>query len=295
VQLTARQKIFLAVAFLLLGGLGAGFFKFFWPQLKLYQDTMLDVQAKERQFEGIQAKFGYYTNPVKYLDDLEPELVKWEDAYKRRAKVFTATLAKVPPAEKEPGFYFNEEWKATRDRLLKKAEQRNVAIPPDIGFGPGIPPRENVPTLLNQLSCTEYVLGLALDHGALAITSFGVGQPQTTSGFINLIPFQLGFIASLEDVKRFLHRCGNGPQYVSVDSLSLRALRDVPGVTNFEVQVSLTTTWILDKPAVTISEEEGLLGEGGLGGFGALMRRMKAPGAAGPDAFPGLKSKRPGG
>ena len=155
-------------------------------------------------------------------------------------------------------------------------------------------PREDVPTLLNQLSCTEYILGLALDHGALAITSFGVGQPETSNGFINAIPFQLGFVASLDNVKRFLHRCGSGPQYVAVDNLSLRALRDLPGVTNFEVQVSLTTTWILDKPAVTISEEDEFLGGGEFGGFGAFMRRMKATGAEGPDAFPGFNGERPG-
>ena len=160
-QLTARQKIFLALAFLVLAGLGAAFWKFFWPQLKVYQDTRVTVEGLRRKFDVVKAKYNYYPNPVMYLEELKPEIAKWEDAYNRRAKVFTATLEKIPVAEKEPGFHFNEKWKETRDRLLRKAQQRDVAIPPDIGFGPGIPPREEVETLLNQLSCTEYILNLA--------------------------------------------------------------------------------------------------------------------------------------
>lgn len=284
-QLTARQKILLAVAFLLLAGLGAAFWKFFWPQLKVYQDTKANVAGLRRSFDSIKAKYNYYSNPLKYIEELEPEIAKWERAYNGRAKVFTATLAKIPPTEKEPGFFFNEEWKATRDRLLKKAEQRNVAIPPDIGFGPGIPHRDDVPTLLNQLTCTEYILNLALDNGALAITSFGVGQPEERNGFIRMIPFQIGFIASLEDVKKFLYWCGHGNQYVTVDSLSLRVLREAPGVTNFEAQVALKTTWILDKPAAVITEEEGI--PGAPMGFEAMLQRMRGSGGSPPTSGPG--------
>ena len=283
-QLTARQKILLAVAFLFLAGLGAAFWKFFWPQLTIYQDTKAEVDGLRRSLDSIKAKYNYYTNPVKYVEEMEPEIAKWEDAYTRRAKIFTATLEKIPVTEKEPGFHFNEQWKATRDRLLKKAEQRNVAIPPDIGFGPGIPPREEVETLLNQLRCTEYILGLALDNGALAITSFGVGQPEERNGFIRMIPFQIGFVASLEDVKKFLYWCGHGNQYVTVDSLSLRVLREAPGVTNFEAQVALKTTWILDKPAVTLDEQEGM--PGAPMGFEAIWQRMRGNGGE-PPALPG--------
>jgi hypothetical protein len=289
VQLTARQKIFLALAFLVLAGLGAAFWKFFWPQLKVYQDTRVTVEGLRRKFDVIKAKYNYYPNPVKYLDELEPEIAKWEDAYNRRAKVFTATLEKIPVTEKEPGFHFNERWKETRDRLLRKAQQQNVAIPPDIGFGPGIPPVEEVETLLNQLTCTEYILNLALDNGALAISSFAVGQPEETNGFIRMIPFQLGFVASLENVKKFLYECGHGNQYVTVDSLTLRVLREAPGVTNFEAQVALRTTWILDKPAIMISEEEGI--PGAPMGFEALFKRMRS-GEGAPEG--GTRGLRPG-
>ena len=117
---------------------------------------------------------------------------------------------------------------------------------------------------------------------------FGVGQPEERNGFIRMIPFQLGFVASLENVKKFLYECGHGSQYVTVDSLSLRVLREAPGVTNFEAQVALRTTWILDKPAMTVSEEEEGI-PGAPMGFEALFKRMRSgEGAPGRAARPGL-------
>ena len=277
-SLTARQKIALAIAFLVLAGLGGAFWKFFWPQLKIYQDTKYDVDNLSRKFESLRAEYNYYPTPAQYLEALEPEIAKWKGAYERRAKVFTTTLRKVPPDEKEPGFHFHEQWKATRDRLLKKAEQRNVGIPPDIGFGSGIPGREDVETLLNQLSCTEYLLNLLLDNNVLSITGFSVGAPIEESGFIRLIPFQVGFVASMEDVKKFLYACGYGPQYISVETISLRALREASGITNFQVDVALTTTWIVDKPAVAAVVEGAA--QGAPDGLQALVARLRAGGAA---------------
>jgi len=256
VPLTARQKIALAIAFLALVGLGGVFWKFFSPLLREYASTRADVQIAAAEVESQRVDFNYYENPDEYLEKLQPELAKWENAYKGREKVFTTILRKVPPGEQTPEFYFHEEWKATRDRLLEKARQRNVAIPPDIGFSSAIPPRDQVETLLNQLSATEYILNMALDNGVLQITNFTVGAPIEKSGFIRLLPFQIGFIASMDSVKKFLYWCGYGPQYVKVEYVSLRAIREGLIVRNFQADIILTTTWILDKPATVVAEKE---------------------------------------
>jgi hypothetical protein len=280
VPLTARQKIVLAIVFLALVALGYVFWEFFRPLLREYAITRADVLEAAREVESQRVEFSYYENPDDYLEKIQPELAKWENAYKGREKVFATILRKIPPGEQTPEFYFHEEWKATRDRLIEKARQQNVAIPPDIGFSSAIPPRDQVETLLNQLSATEYVLNMALDNGVLQITNFTVGAPIEKSGFVRLLPFQIGFIASMENVKKFLYWCGYGPQYVKVEYVSLSAIREGLIARNFQANVILTTTWILDKPAVTVAEEaeavpgmptgwaELLRQRGGIGGRG---------------------------
>jgi hypothetical protein len=212
--------------------------------------------TQAREVENQRVKFNYYENPDDYLEQIQPELAKWEAAYKGREKVFATILRKIPADEKTPEFHFHEEWKATRDRLLEKARQRNVAIPPDIGFSSAIPPRDQVETLLNQLSAAEYILDMALDNGLLQITNFTVGAPIEKSGFVRLLPFQLGFVADMDGVKKFLYWCGYGPQYIRVEHVSLSAIREGLIARNFQANVILTTTWILDKPAVTVAEAE---------------------------------------
>ncbi len=254
--LTARQKIALGIAILALVALGGVYWKFFRPLLREYAITRADVLQAAREVESQRVKYNYYENPEEYLAIIEPELAKWEAAYKGREKVFTTILRKVPPGEKTPEFHFHEEWKATRDRLLEKARQRNVAIPPDVGFSSAIPLRDQVETLLNQLSAAEYILNMALDNGVLQITNFTVGAPIEKSGFVRLLPFQIGFVASMENVKKFLYWCGYGPQYVRVEHVSLSAIREGLVARNFQVNIILTTTWVLDRPAVAVAEAE---------------------------------------
>ena len=253
---TVRQKVLLAVAFLVLAGLGFAFLRVFVPLLKEYQETEQDVQGLARQLDNLRGQFNYYSNPLQYIDDLRPVVAVWENACNRRAKLFTTTVRKIPPGEKTPEFYFSEQWDETSRRLVDKSRRLNIPIPVDVGVGVGFPPPEQVETLLNQMSYAEYVLNLAMDCGVLVVTNFSVHAPTQESGFIQVIPIQISFTASLDALKKFLHWCGSGSQYLKVETISLRVLREVSGATNFDAQLFLTGAWVeLDKTAVVAAKE----------------------------------------
>jgi len=294
-RLTARQRTALAIGFLSLAGLGFLSYKFFLPQLQIYRETAADVAERERDLARLKKDFGNYSNPKQYLDELQPTVAMWEDAYARRAKTFTTTLRKIPASVKTPEFYFNEQWKETRDRLLEKARRLNAIIPVDVGFGDGIPAPEQVETLLNQLSNVEYMLNLALDCGVTQITSFSVGTPIDKSGFIQIIPIQIGFVAPMDVVKKFLYYCGYGSQYVKVEAVSLSAVRDPYRGTGIQLQALLTTTWVQDKPVVTAAPETTPGGEFGFGGLFGRMRGTGGEGRTTDEGFGGGLPMGPGG
>jgi len=286
--LTARQKMVIGIAIMVLAGLGVAFNQFFLPTLKTYAYTNAEVDLLERELRQLREEYKNHDDPVKYLEKLKPAVAKWETAYNNRAKVFTKTLSKIPATEKMPEIHFNEEWKATRDRLLEKARRLNIGIPTDVGFGSGFPAPEEVETLLNQLANAEYVLDLAMESGVLQVNSFGVGAPIYKNGFVGVIPVQIGFLAPVEAVKKFLYWCGYGPQYIRVESVSLSVVRDALGGTNLQAQLLLTTTWILEDKK--FAEEKAP--ETGFGPGGLLPRPEGAGTAAGSRFFEAIDRAR---
>ena len=57
---SARQKVFLAITFLVLAGLGFAFLKVFVPLLKDWRDTEEDVQDLARKLDNMRSQFNNY-------------------------------------------------------------------------------------------------------------------------------------------------------------------------------------------------------------------------------------------
>lgn len=289
--LSARQKAVLAITLLIVGGLVYAFVVECVPLLNTVTATAYEVSSMEDKLNGLKLSFHNYPMPQQYLDELKPIVGDWENTVNLRARRFTSTLRTVPAAVQTPGFYFDEELGNTHRRLADKSRQTRIPIPPDLGIAAGIPAPDLVEILLNQMSNGEYVLNLAMDCGVTAVSNLVIGLPVEQNGFINLIPIQISFEASLDALKKFLLECSNGPQYVNVKDIALRPVRDVFGGTSFSVDLSLVTTWVaLNKDATEpapAGAARGFPGRRGYRGMRPGMRRFGPRGAPGAPGAPG--------
>ena len=90
----------------------------------------------------------------------------------------------------------------------------------------------------------EHMLNLLMDSGALLIEKCQTGEPSERDGFLQIIPIQVSFVARLQGVKKFLYACGHDKQYLTVDQLSLKSIREPTGETYFRLEAMLRTSWI---------------------------------------------------
>jgi hypothetical protein len=289
VPLSARQKAVLAITLLVVGGLVFAFLKMVMPLINQVKNTGYEVSGLEDKRDKLKIDFHNHSVPKAYVDDLKPVVAVWKAALDRRAKLFTTTLSTVPATVKTPEFFFDGALVETQRRLRDKSRRTGILIPPDLGIAAGMPLPEEVEGLLNQMSNGAYVLDLAMDSGVTAVTNLTLDMPREEYGFINLIPIQVSLQASMDALKKFLLGCSNGPQYLNVNNVSLRPVRDVFGGTKFDVDLVLTTTWLsMEKPAKEPeAEPTGLGGRRGFGRGPRSMLMMRRRGLGGPGATPG--------
>lgn len=103
-----------------------------------------------------------------------------EDRYHQWLGRITA-LPLADAAKADPQLYFQEQFHRVQGLLERLAAARGVPAPESLGFPKDLPPPDTVPRLLVQLALVEEASTLAFHHGATAVTSVKVEDPQPVS------------------------------------------------------------------------------------------------------------------
>ncbi len=285
-NLTQKQKVYVALALAVLAALGYVTHTYVMPQLQIYRQTANEVKAARAELEAAKQRFYYYPDPAEVINQLNNLKGAWQQELDRAKRVYNTTECKVPDGVAFPGYYFRDEYERVREEVLKKARDKGVPIPDNIGFGGGIPDDDMVELMLNQLNNAKFILELLIDSGATEVSGFVVGQPVEEKGFLQILPYQVSILISTENLVRLLDRIKTTTQYLSVRSLGIRKEMTPQGTTLLRVDMVLFTTRLLDKPVIVAqAAPQPGLATGMPGGMGPMRRFMMMRRGAG--AAPG--------
>lgn len=133
-------------------------------------------------------------------------------------------------AKADPQLYFQEQFHRVQGLLERLAAARGVAAPEPLGFPKELPPSDTVPRLLVQLALLEEATTLAFQHGAAAVASVKVEDPQPVSSedpgegpLLTRLPVRMRLSSSLPHLAQLLAALHNIQPLVDVRLLRLQA------------------------------------------------------------------------
>ncbi|MCD6288271.1 MAG: hypothetical protein J7M12_04065 [Candidatus Hydrogenedentes bacterium] len=247
-NLTQKQQTYLVLAILVIAGLGGLFWKFVKPKLDEYKAAAEEVASKRAQLEAVRKSYYNRSGPEEVLRQLKAALGPWNDQWIRLKNMYNTDEKRVPEGTKYPGYYFREELRKVQKDVISRAYAKGYyAIPDTLMFPTDIPPDEAVENMLNQLYTTKFIVDFLLDNKMIELREFVVGQPVLRDNFIQILPFKVSMLVTMDDLVKFLYNVGASKRYLSVRSLALRSER-YPTGTFINAEMILFTTRLLDRP-----------------------------------------------
>lgn len=132
-------------------------------------------------------------------------------------------------AKADPQLYFQEQFHRVQGALKRLAAARNVPAPEQLGFPKELPPSDTVPRLLVQLALVEEASALAFQHGATAVTSVKVEDPQAVSEdaeegpLLTRLPVRMRLTSSLPRLAQLLAALQGAQPLMDVRLLRVQA------------------------------------------------------------------------
>jgi len=254
VSLTQKQKMLVALVLLVLAALGGGYYKYGRPRLAEYKQAAVDRKQAENSLTQARQKYYNYSNPEDVISKIRAIVDPWEADLVRAKRIYNSTERTVPQGIQFREFFFRDEFKKTQEAVVAKAREKNIRVfPENLGFPDMIPDSAAVGMLLNQLNNAKFVLEVLIDSGAVEISRFVVGKRILHRGFVQILPFEVTILITVEDLVKLLDKVVRTTQYLSVHSIGMRGEQTLQGKFVLRVDMVLFTLRLLDKNAVDVS------------------------------------------
>ncbi|MDP3723256.1 MAG: GspMb/PilO family protein [Candidatus Omnitrophota bacterium] len=192
------------------------------------QRMTADVQQKRSALKKLTLVNGLPPNQD-VMDYLSARQQALEGRYQRWVELI-APIPTAAAAGTDPQLYFQEQLHEVQRTLERLSAARGMPAPEQLGFPKELPPLETVSRLLAQLSLSQEVATLMLEHGVPALTSLKIEDPEPVeapaeeeSPFLVRLPVRVRLACSLAQLMKVLGAMERVTPLIDVRALRMLA------------------------------------------------------------------------
>jgi len=192
------------------------------------QRMAADVQQKRSALKKLTLVNGLPPNQD-VMDYLSARQHALEGRYQRWVELI-APIPTAAAAGTDPQLHFQEQLHEVQRTLERLSAARGMPAPEQLGFPKELPPLETVSRLLAQLSLSQEVAALMLEHGVPALTSLKIEDPEPVeapaegeSPFLGRLPVRVRLACSLAQLMKVLGAMERVTPLIDVRALRMLA------------------------------------------------------------------------